>query len=61
VGRVLNTIVVMGLVLAVLGKLIGVAWMMRSEDASSLPFAVLVGLGYAMVVGGGLAGGSVSL
>ncbi len=59
--RVLNTIVLMGLVLAVVGKIVGVAWMMRSEDATSLPFAVLVGCGYAMVIGGGLAGGSVSL
>jgi hypothetical protein len=58
---VLNTIVLMGIVLAISGKIIGVAWMMRSEDASSLPFTVLVGLGYAMLIGGGLAGGSPSL
>jgi hypothetical protein len=60
VPPVLNTIVLMGFVLAILGKFIGVAWMMRSEDASSLPFTVLVGCGYAMFIGGGLAGGSVS-
>lgn len=57
---VLNTIVFMGFVLAIVGKLVGVAWMMRSEDASSLPFTVLVGCGYAMLIGGGLAGGSMS-
>ena len=55
-----NVILLMGLLLALFGKIIGVAWMMRSEDASSLPFTVLVGCGYAMIVGAGLAGGSVS-
>ncbi len=53
-----DAVLLMGLVLAFGGKIIGVAWMMRSEDASSLPFTVLVGTGYAMIVGGGLAGGS---
>jgi len=56
-----NTIVVMGLLLALLGKIVGVAFMMRSEEkASSIPFTVLVSLGYVMIVGGGLAGGSFS-
>ena len=56
----LNTIVLMGLLLAVFGKIVGVALMVRSEDASSLPFTVLVTAGYAMLIGGGLAGGSFS-
>ncbi len=56
----LNTIVLMGLVIAVAGKIVAIAWMMRDENASSLPFVVLVGGGYAMVIGGALAGGSVS-
>lgn len=51
----------MGLVLAVLGKIVGVAFMMRSEEkATWVPFAVLVTGGYAMVIGGALAGGSFS-
>lgn len=57
----LNTIVVIGLVLAVVGKLVGVAFMMRSEGkATRVPFIVLVTIGYVMIVGGGLAGGSAS-
>jgi hypothetical protein len=56
----LNTIVLMGLVIAVLGKLVGVAFVMRAENATNVPFIVLVATGYAMVIGGGLAGGSVS-
>jgi hypothetical protein len=54
-----NTIVLMGLVLAVLGKIVGIGFMMR-ENPTRLPFTVLVAAGYAMVIGGGLAGGSFS-
>lgn len=56
----LNTIVVMGLVLAVVGKIVGIAFVMRSENPTTLPFTVLVTAGYAMLIGGGLAGGSFS-
>jgi len=57
----LNTIVLMGIIVAVLGKIVGVAFMMRSEEkATIVPFAVLVTAGYAMLIGGGLAGGSFS-
>lgn len=57
----MNTIVLMGLVIAVLGKIVGVAFLMRSEEkATAVPFVVLVTGGYAMLIGGGLAGGSFS-
>ncbi len=58
---VLNTIVLMGIVIAILGKIVGVAFLMRSEEkATAVPFVVLVTSGYAMIIGGGLAGGSFS-
>ena len=56
----LNTIVLMGLLLAVVGKIVGVAFVMRSENPTTLPFTVLVTAGYAMLIGGSLAGGSFS-
>lgn len=57
----LNTIVLMGIVIAVLGKIVGIAFMMRSEEnATAVPFTVLVTAGYAMLIGGSLAGGSFS-
>lgn len=43
---------------AVLGKIVGVACEVRSENSSDVPFIVLVASGYLMVIGGGLAGGS---
>ena len=55
-----NTIVLMGLLLAVVGKIVGVAFAMRSENPTTLPFTVLVTAGYAMLIGGSLAGGSFS-
>lgn len=56
-----NTIVLMGLMIAILGKVVGVAFMMRSEEnATAVPFTVLVTTGYAMLIGGSLAGGSFS-
>ncbi len=54
----LNTIVLMGLLLAVVGKIVGIAFVMRSENPTTLPFTVLVTAGYAMLIGGSLAGGS---
>jgi hypothetical protein len=60
VSKVLNVIVLMGVVLAVAGKLVGIAFAARSQNATRVPFIVLVASGYAMVIGGGLAGGSVS-
>ncbi len=57
----LNTIVLMGLMIAILGKFVGLAFMMRSEEnATVVPFTVLVTTGYAMLIGGSLAGGSLS-
>jgi hypothetical protein len=56
----MNTILLMGLILSVVGKLVGIAFAARSENATSWPFIVLVTAGYAMVIGAGLAGGSVS-
>lgn len=57
----LDTIVLMGLIIAVVGKIVGVGFLMRSEEkATAVPFIVLVSTGYAMVIGGGLAGGSFS-
>ena len=57
----MNTVVLMGIVMAVLGKIVGVAFMMRSEEnATAVPFIVLVTGGYAMLIGGWLAGGSLS-
>jgi hypothetical protein len=55
-----NTIVLMGLVITVLGKLVGVAFIAKSENASNVPFIVLVTSGYAMVIGGAIGGGSFS-
>ena len=56
----LDTIVIMGLVLAVVGKIVGIAFALRANNPTRVPFIVLVAAGYAMVIGGGLAGGGVS-
>lgn len=55
-----NTLVLAGIVVVVLGKIVGVAYAVRSENSSNVPFIVLVASGYLMVIGGGLAGGSLS-
>lgn len=55
-----STLIVMGIVIAILGKIAAVIVLMRSEQARMLPFGALIFSGYLMVIGGGLAGGSVA-
>jgi len=52
-----NTLVLLGIVIAIGGKLVAVGYFVRVEQARTMPFLALILGGYLMVVAGGLSGG----
>jgi len=53
-----NSLLVMGLLIAIGGKIVGFFWICLNEKARVAPFVVLVLVGYAMFIGAGMSGGT---